>query len=181
VKSRAYGFVDGDGTRLVALATTHEMDHWATDTALKNLVDSSLFTFILTHEVRKAARLGYCVSVLCMSPDVSPGEGDPALVTRMGEATLGVLRGTDLGTTLPSRRNAVLLVDAQLQTLPTILRRITDRLSGWPSPGRGALTVSAGGSCYPHTAPSPRELVQQAIDLMSTAAKDGGDRLYLPR
>jgi hypothetical protein len=156
------------------------MDHWATETAFKNLIDSSIFTFILNHEVRKAARLGYCVSLLCMSPDVSAAEEDPSLVTRMGEATLGVLRGTDLGTTLPSRRSAVLL-DAQLQTLPTILKRITDRLSGWPSPGRAALTVSAGGSCFPHTAPSPKALVQQAIDLMTTAAKDGGDRLYLPR
>jgi hypothetical protein len=157
------------------------MDHWRREAAPKNLVDSSLFTFILDHEVRKAARLGYCVSLLCLRPDVSPAEEDPAMVTRMGEATLGVLRGTDVGTTLPSRSNAVLLVDAHIETLPAILRRMTDRLSGWPSPGRSALTVSAGGSCYPHTAPSTRELVQQAIDLMTTAAKDGGDRLYLPR
>lgn len=103
-------------------------------------------------------------------------------MTRVAEVTLRVLRGTDLGTTLPPPSVAVLLVDAPLPTLPTILRRITDALSGLRSPtGRPGLTVSAGGSCYPHTAPSSRELVQQAIDLMTIAKKDGGDRLYLSR
>lgn len=145
-------------------------------------MDLALFTFVLNHEVRKATRLGYGLSLLCLSADVSPTGEDPALVTRMAEATLAVLRGTDLGTTFTSHSIGVLLVDAPLQTLPTILRRITDALSGLRSPtGRPGLTVSAGGSSYPHTAPTSRELVQQAIDLMTIAKKDGGNRFYLPR
>lgn len=148
----------------------------------QNLVDPSLFTLVLNHEVRKAKRLGYGLSLLCLSSDVSPAEEDPALVTRVAEATLAVLRGTDLGTTFTSRSIGVLLLDAPLQTLTTILRRITDALSGLPSPtGRPGLTVSAGGSCYPRTAPSSTELVQQALDLMTIAKKDGGNRFYLPR
>lgn len=143
----------------------------------QNLVDVATFTFVLNHEVRKAGRFGYCLSLLSLSPDVSPDEdNDPGLVTRLAEATLAVLRGIDLGTTLLPRGITVLLVDADLWTLPAILARITASLSGW----RAGVTLSVGGSCYPHAVTSPSELVQQAIDLMTRARKDGGNRLYLP-
>jgi GGDEF domain-containing protein len=42
------------------------------------------------------------------------------------------------------------------------------------------LTLSAGGGCYPQTATSGSEVLQQALDQMSRAKAEGGNRLYLP-
>jgi hypothetical protein len=45
--------------------------------------------------------------------------------------------------------------------------------------GRADSTLSAGGGCYPKTATSGEELLQQARALMIRARRDGGDCLYL--
>jgi hypothetical protein len=44
----------------------------------------------------------------------------------------------------------------------------------------GPYTLSAGGGCFPQTAGSGTELLGQAVDLMTRAKGEGGNRLYLP-
>ena len=136
-----------------------------------NLVDPSLFALVLDHEVETAKRLGYCLSLLHMSPDVPPHEVTPALVTRLAEAALRELRSTDLTTTLTPFSLGVLLVDAPVQSLEGILERI--------SASATTLTFSVGGSSFPQTAASSAELVQQALELVTRARKDGGGRFYV--
>lgn len=148
----------------------------------ENFAVLPLFRFVLGLETRKAARLGYALSLLCVSPDLPLREVRPTVVKWLAGAALGALRATDLGTAVAPFGCALLLVDAHVGDLPAILRRIATALEGlpWPRPGR-ATTLSAGASGYPQTATTTTELLQQAFDSMMRARKDGGDRLYLSR
>ena len=53
-----------------------------------NVVPEELFRYLLDLEVEKAARLRYCVSVLCLSPDLERGDGrfwDPLQMPASGD------------------------------------------------------------------------------------------------
>lgn len=138
-----------------------------------NLVDQGLFQFILNREIHTATRLQYPLSLLCLTPDRPRGAASPASLTRLAALLVSQLRATDLAARLDSSGVALLLVDAETRTLPTILERLKGGLEG-------LVTVSGGGGCYPQTASTGRELLQQAVELMTRAHAEGGNRLYLP-
>ena len=149
----------------------------------QNFVEENLFRRLLDFEVPKAMRLQYCISVVCMTPDLRPDEVDPPFAKRMAEIAIRQLRSTDVVTALSQSSIGFLLIDAETQTLPRIHKRVIEELEAHPLiVGRGEwrLTWSAGGSCYPQTATSGRDLLRQATDLMARAKGEGGDRLYLP-
>jgi len=150
---------------------------------LQNLVEETLFRFLLDLEVQKAMRLQYCLSVVCMMPDVPPGEVDPAFTQQSAQMAIRKLRVTDTATTLSPPSIGLLLIDAETRTLPRIHERLKEELKVHPLAVGGRewhLTWSAGGGCYPQTATSGRDLLRQAIDLMHRAKGEGGNRLYLP-
>lgn len=148
-----------------------------------NLVAEDLFRLLLHLEVQKAVRLQYCFSVVCLAPDLPEGAPPPSLAGRIAEVTLRQLRGTDVATTFSDGRVVgLLLIDADAGSLRRILDRATEaaRLAAAPSPGAAPLSLSAGASSYPETATSSRELLRQAIELLTRAQAEGGNRFYLP-
>jgi hypothetical protein len=148
-----------------------------------NLIDETLFRILLRLETQKAARLQYCVSVVCLMPDLPSDHFDPSLPRKIAETAIRHLRGTDVATTLSESSVALLLIDADTQTLRQIIDRAAGAFGvtaeGVAAPGQ-RVSLSAGASCYPETATSGRDLLRQARDLMARARAEGGDRLYLP-
>jgi GGDEF domain-containing protein len=150
-----------------------------------HLVAEDLFRLLLHLEIQKAVRLQYCVSVICLTPDVPAGIS-PNLQQQIAESTVRQLRGTDVATIFGSGGSVgLMLIDADTRTLRQILDRATDAarvavaqaVAGQEQP----VSLSAGASCYPETASSGRDLLRQARDLMTQARAEGGNRLYLPR
>ena len=147
------------------------------------LVPRSLFRYLLDLEIEKANRLRYCVSLVCLRPDVKTPEADPELTRAIAQMALRQLRSTDLGTTLYRNVVALLLID----TDPRVLGRVLDRVANARLPearrfvrGEQIVSVSGGASCYPLTAPDRTALLREANQLMHRARRDGGDRLILP-
>lgn len=150
----------------------------------QNLVDQKVFTLLLNHEIHKATRLQYCFSILCLTPDLPPRHADLTFANHLARVAIGHLRTTDLASTLPPVCVALLLIDAEARNLPGILQRLKEALEplSLSVKGReGGFTLSAGGGSYPQTATSGSELLRQAIDLMTQAKAEGGNRFYLPR
>jgi hypothetical protein len=141
----------------------------------RNFVDEKVFAFLVNHEVEKATRLQYYLSILCMTPDLPPTDVTGALTEKLTQVAISHLRATDVASTFRSSCVALLLVDAETHSLPKIFRRLTE--AAYPfSP----FTLSAGGACYPQTALRGSELLQQAMELMIQARAEGGNRLNLP-
>ena len=141
----------------------------------QNLVDQKLFTFFLTQEIHKATRLQYPLCVLCLAPDLSRREITSTLIDRLARVSITQLRATDLVARLDTSGVALLLIDAKTRNLTAILARVKGDLEAVPG-----LTLSGGGGCYPQTATSGSELFEQAVNLMTRAKADGGNRFYLP-
>ena len=132
------------------------------------VVDEQLFRFLVDLEVRKAQRLRYCVSVVCLAVEGVPAETrEPALA----EIVTRYIRSTDLVTPWAPGFLALLLVDAEASHLPAILQRLTTRLE--------TIAWSAGGSCYPKTVTRADDMLSQAVDSMVRAKKEGGNQLYV--
>ncbi len=142
--------------------------------AARRIVDESLFNFLLELEVQKSRRLQYSVSVVCM--DAAVGRNRHPM-TPMAERLIRHLRSTDVIFESSPSSLALLLVDAETPSLPVIVNRLADHLRGFVVDTE-ALVWSAGGSCYPQTAGTAGELLEQARRLMVRARQDGGDRLY---
>ena len=147
------------------------------------LLPRSLFRYLLDLEIDKANRLRYCVSLVCLRPDVKAPESDPGLARAIAQMALRQLRSTDVATTLPRDVIALLLID----TDPRVLDRVLDRAANARVlegrrfvRGRQVVSVSAGASCYPLTAPDRTAMLREACQLMHRARRDGGDRLILP-
>ena len=146
------------------------------------MVEKALFDFLVDLEVHKAARLQYPISVLCLGADLPETKAAQAWRDDLAELTVHELRATDVAANLDTSVAAFLLIGAETQHLPGIVARLSSTMEA-PT-GRGSattgVTLSAGGGCYPQTATSGRELLQQAVDLMTRAQTDGGNRAYLP-
>jgi len=130
------------------------------------VIDRGAFKMILELEVKKAQRLRYFVSVVCLR--VEPSETGAERVTRVLARNI---RETDCVTPTDDRSLLMLLVDAEPDNLPVIVERVM-----------GALDVrawSAGGASYPNTALTTDALLTQAVELQTRAEKHGGDRIYV--
>ncbi len=152
-------------------------------TRVREVVGEDLFRFLVELEIEKASRLQYCVSVVCLTPDVPSHEADPAVTRRLAEVASRNFRAGDVVATLSASSIGLLLIDAEPQTLPRIFGRTTEELSH-PLPADATpgsrVSWSAGGSCYPLTAMTGAELLRQASELMTQALREGGGRLCLP-
>lgn len=131
-----------------------------------SIVDGQLFRFLVDIEIRKAQRLRYCVSLVCIAANL-PG---PPSAPAFAEIIAHHIRATDAVASWASASLALLLVDAEVTSLPSIVRRLTKDLP---------IVWSAGGSGYPRTATGAEDLLRQATDLMLEAQKDGEVGLYL--
>jgi len=94
----------------------------------------------------------------------------PAGGASIAEIIARHIRATDAVAPWASASLALLLVDAEVASLPSIVRRLTKDLP---------IVWSAGGSGYPRTATGAEDLLRQATDLMLEAQKDGEAGLYL--
>jgi len=134
-------------------------------------VDESLFRFLVDFEIQKAQRLRYSVSLVCFAVEPSAAGNGEASASTVAESVVRYLRGTDAVALWDQGWLAMLLVDAETTHLPAIVSRLTTRLEtvGW----------SAGGSCYPRTAARADDMLRQAVDQLTRAKEEGGNRLYV--
>lgn len=135
-------------------------------------VDSASFRHLTEMEIHKAQRLRYCLSLVCITTDLRSSEAEQPAPPPLAELITPHIRSTDVVAYWASLSLAMLLVDAEFTSLPSIVRRLTTRLE--------MFVWSAGGACYPRTATRAGDLFHQALDLMTQAREDGGKRLYLP-
>jgi hypothetical protein len=142
-----------------------------------------LFRYLLDLEIEKANRLRYCVSLVCLTPDLLDPQPEPELMHGIARTVLRQLRRTDLASILSPDVVGLFLVDTE----PGVLGRILDRVANARLPegrrfvrGRQVVSVSGGASCYPITAPDRTALFREASHLMHRARREGGDRLILP-
>jgi hypothetical protein len=146
------------------------------------LVEKALFDFLVNLEVHKAARMQYPISVLCLGADLPETTAVQAWKDDLAQLSVHELRATDVAGSIEPSVAAFLLIGAETQHLPGIVARLSSIVGARAERESGTtrLTLSAGGGCYPHTATSGKELLQQAVDLMTQAQTDGGNRAYLP-
>src|SRR5206468_9653056 len=126
-------------------------------------------------ETRQAARLQYAVSMLTIhqSPDGSVDQADVS--EQLAEVVSPVVRSTDLIAVMPSAPAVrVLLVGGELEDLRSIVQRIIAEVSYHRSGEQRALVVSIGGSSFPATATSSRELLLQADTLAEEVRQEQG-------
>jgi len=134
------------------------------------IVDEALFRLLLDLEVHKARRLRYSVSIVSLMLEGSE-VGEEASTASFAEGVARHLRGTDAVTSWTQGVLFFLLVDAEATHLPAILERLTARFQ--------TVLWSAGGSSYPRTAVRAEDMLRQALDLLTLARNEGGNRLYV--
>lgn len=140
------------------------------------IVDHALFRFLLELEVAKARRLRYCVSVVSLCPDVASAT-KPDWRTVAAARIIQHVRATDVVALVPEDSLTLIVVDADTRALRSIVNRIVDRAHGVCQ--EGETTWSAGAACYPITVTDAAKVMPQAVELMTLAQGDGGNRLYL--
>lgn len=132
-------------------------------------VDASLFRLLLKVELRKAQRLRYCVSVVCVCTK--------SIARALTAADLFFdhfrrqLRGTDAVAPWPPASLALLLIDADSDDIPGVMRRVTAQLTedSW----------RAGAVSYPRRNWAADEMLRQAMSLMERALAEAGNPLFL--
>jgi len=146
------------------------------------IVNERSFIFWLGLEIEKARRLRYCTSVLSMSPDGFDRQATGSL-QRIAALAADATRATDLLVVRPPDSVAMMIIDGDLSSLATILKRVSlavQTLFQGNGEGRPEVTWSAGGACFPTAVAEAQRIFNQAVDLMTAARRDGGNRLYLP-
>ena len=137
------------------------------------LIDEALFRFMVELEVHKAQRLRYSVSLVYFSIERAAtvtGNGEESH-TAMAQTIARHLRSTDAVALWTQGWLALLLVDAEANHLSSIVERLTARFE--------TAFWSAGGSCYPRTAARAEEMLRQAVEMLTRARNEGGNRLYV--
>ncbi len=140
------------------------------DPSSARVVAASLFDALVDLQVSQSQRLRYPVSLICMAPE-PPLDADA--LTSAAARVCASIRATDVVSVLSGNVIAVLLVDAETFSLPTIFHRITQQLP--PS-----TSWRGGGGCYPMTAAGAKELMEQAAGLMRRAQAEREAALCLP-
>jgi len=135
------------------------------------LVDEVLFQLLIDFEIQKAQRLRYSISLVCFALEASTRGNGQTSANSLAENVTRHLRGTDAVASWSQGWLSLLLIDTETTHLPSILDRLTNRLdtAGW----------SAGGTSYPRTATRSEDMLRQAVDLMTKAREEGGNRLYV--
>jgi PleD family two-component response regulator len=143
------------------------------------IVSRRVLAFLLDLEIAKAQRLQYHVSVLCLRPD--EGKADDGVLNRIAHGVLEAVRVTDLVALLPPEAVALMAIDADVAAIPSMVDRITERLQGVCQIGGEliATTWSVGCASYPKNAPTGTALLDEALHLMASAYRQGGDRIYI--
>ena len=136
------------------------------------VVDNGGFRRLVDMEIQKAQRLRYCVSLVCTAADRKSPETEQPAPLALAERIAPLLRSTDVVACWALPSLALMLVDAEVTSLPLIVGRLTTRLE--------MFLWSAGGACYPNTVTHADGLLHQALHMMRQAQSDGGNRLYLP-
>jgi hypothetical protein len=132
-------------------------------------VEPSLFRILVDSEMRKAQRLRYCISVICVCAKAVATElSAPA---RSIEQFRAQLRATDVIAPWPPASLVVLLIDAESRDIPAVMRRITLPLAegSW----------GAGSVSYPRATQVADDMLQQAASLMERAIQDPIKHLYI--
>jgi len=140
------------------------------------IVDEETFGWVAELETRQAARLQYAVSMLTIHQSPDGSVADQADVSeQLAEVVSPVVRSTDLIAVMPSAPAVrVLLVGGELEDLRSIVQRIIAEVSYHRSGEQRALVVSIGGSSFPATATSSRELLLQADTLAEEVRQEQG-------
>jgi hypothetical protein len=141
------------------------------DDAGARVVDDLVFRFLVELEIQKAQRLRYSVSLVCLAAEAAATETGESAAPSLAPIVTRDLRGTDVVTPWTPDSLALLLVDAEIAHLPSILRRLTARLE--------PIAWSAGGASYPRTTTRADDLLSQAVDSMLRAKEEGGNRFYV--
>ena len=132
-------------------------------------VDAALFRLLVDIELRKAQRLRYCISVICVCAKLLSTElsAEGLLLDHFRRQ----LRTTDAIALWPPASLALLLVDADSGDIPAVMRRITTQLAegSW----------RAGAVSYPRRNWGVDEMLRQAARLMERALSEPGEPLYL--
>jgi hypothetical protein len=137
--------------------------------SLGTVVDARTFSVIGKLEVRKAVRLQYYVSLLAIKPSLNDNGkvADPrGLARRLAPILDQQLRATDLvGIASGVPPLYVLLVDAYLESLPRVIQRLIEEVKThrFDIDGkRQSVRLTIGYACFPTTATSWGELINQA-------------------
>jgi len=135
------------------------------------ILDEETFGGVAELEIRQAVRLRYAVSLLTIHQ--SNGHvGTPAeAAEQLAEVVSPLIRNTDLiEVGLSAATIRVLLVGGELEDLRNIVQRIITETSPHRFDERPApVVLSIGGSSFPATAGSSRELFHQADALAAEA------------
>jgi hypothetical protein len=137
-----------------------------------HIVDNDVFGLLVDMEIRKAQRLRYWVSLICVDVEPETAVSDAVPSGAAARMVAPVIRSTDAVVARDPSTVALLLIDAEASNLPTILQRLK-------AAGLETVPWSAGGACYPQTATSAQELFDQALQMMAQAKHDGGRRFYV--
>src|SRR5262245_58131805 len=135
------------------------------------LVDEVLFRQLIDFEIPKAQRLRYSVSLVSFALE-QPMRGNAQVSSgSLAENVAKHLRSTDAVASWSQGWLALLPLPGERIPSAPILHRLTNRLDtvGW----------SAGGTSYPRTATRTEDMLREAVDLMTKAREDGGNRLYV--
>jgi GGDEF domain-containing protein len=140
------------------------------------IVDQETFACVAELETRQAARLQYAVSMLTIHGRREAGGAAPDDAARqLAEVVSPMIRNTDvvaIGSSVATVR--VLLVGGDSDNLPGIIQRIIAEVSHYRVDDEPAVVVSIGGSCFPATAASSRELLLQADAMAEEARRERG-------
>ena len=128
-------------------------------------VDPALFRLLVDSEMRKAQRLRYCISVICVSAKAVATESS------FMDQFRSQLRATDAVAPWPPASLVVLLIDAESGDIPAVMQRITLHLAegSW----------GAGGVSYPQATQVADDMLRQAASLMERAIQDPTRHLYI--
>jgi len=127
-------------------------------------VDAGSFRLVLDLEVRKAQRLRYCLCVVRLKGRLPESREMPC--PSMVKIFASRIRATDIATERGADDVALLLVDADITALPSILRRIIADFEDVP--------WSAGAASYPKSASGADDLLEQAERMLVDAKGNGG-------
>jgi len=140
------------------------------------IVDQETFAGVTELATRQAARLQYAVSLLTIHRSRHGDVADPGdAAAQLAEVVSPVIRSTDLVEVGPAAATVrVLLVGGDSEDLRSIIQRIIAEVSHYRFDEEPTLVVNIGGSSFPATAASSRELLLQADAMAEEARRERG-------